>query len=51
MSFGPDDSGILEFKTEKEAEAYLDELGPKFKYGCYRRGDPVRKLLTSMLFL
>ncbi|VDO04566.1 unnamed protein product [Rodentolepis nana] len=40
MGFGPDDSGILEFKTEKEAEEYLNELGPKFKYGCYRQGDP-----------
>nr|CDS28857.1 sel1 repeat containing protein 1B [Hymenolepis microstoma] len=42
MSFGPNDSGILEFKTEKETEEYIKELGPKFKYGCYRQGDPVQ---------
>ncbi|VUZ51786.1 unnamed protein product [Hymenolepis diminuta] len=42
MNFGPNDSGVLEFKTEKEAEEYLEELGPKFKYGCYRQGNPIQ---------
>ena len=42
MSFGPNDSGILEFKTEEEATEYLDSLGPKFKYGCHREGNSIR---------
>lgn len=43
MSFGPDDSGLLDFKSESEAIAYLEELGLKFKYGCHREGNAVRK--------
>ncbi|EUB55975.1 Cytochrome c oxidase assembly factor 7B [Echinococcus granulosus] len=42
MSFGPDDSGILEFKTEEEAEEYLGNLGSKFEYGCHREGNPIQ---------
>ncbi|VDM16990.1 unnamed protein product [Hydatigera taeniaeformis] len=39
MSFGPDDSGILEYKTEEEAQEYIDGLGPKYEYGCHREGN------------
>ncbi|KAM7537611.1 hypothetical protein Aperf_G00000079503 [Anoplocephala perfoliata] len=42
MSFGPDDSGILEFKTEEETKEYLENLGAKFKYGCRREGNPIQ---------
>lgn len=42
MSFGPGDSGILEYKNEEEAKDYLENLGLKFKYGCNREGNPIR---------
>lgn len=47
MSFGPNDSGLLEFRTEDEAKSYLEELGLKFKYGCRREGNAVRKFYMA----
>lgn len=49
MSFGPDDSGILEFKTEEEAEEYLEGLGSKYEYGCRREGIPIRMFILTCI--
>ncbi|VDD81439.1 unnamed protein product [Mesocestoides corti] len=42
MSFGPEDSGVLDFKTEEETIEYLEGLGPQFKYGCHRERNPIQ---------
>nr|VZI43182.1 unnamed protein product [Spirometra erinaceieuropaei] len=42
MSFGPNDSGLLPFKSEAETEEYLDELGLKFRYACTKEKDPIQ---------